>query len=38
MAEKNLQTQDKVNEDLAAEFNLQMLLNNYGVRNNLLVK
>lgn len=38
MTEKNLQPIDKENEDLAAEFNLEMLLNNYGARNNLLVK
>ncbi|MGI6066887.1 MAG: hypothetical protein ACOYI2_10475 [Bacillota bacterium] len=28
----------KVEEDLKAEYNMYMLLNNYGIRNNLLVK
>ena len=28
----------KANEDLKMEYNMYMLTNNYGVRNNLLVK
>jgi len=38
MTEKNLQLIDMENEELAAEYNLEMLLNGYGLRNNLLVK
>lgn len=38
MTEENLQLIVEVNKELASEFNLEMLLNNYGVRNNLFVK